>query len=136
MTEFHSPKHGEWFWHELTTPDTDGAKAFYGAVLGWTTEDLEMGDFRYPLIKHPSGTNLGGMMRMGGPGFEHVPPHWALYVAVQDVEAAKAAVEANGGTVMVGPDTAPGVGRFIVIRDPQGAVLTLIQPSPEMGGPA
>jgi len=135
MPEFHSPKHGDWFWHELTTTDTDAAKRFYGAVLGWTTEDMDMGGYSYPLIKHPSGTNLGGMMPMEDPGWDDFKPQWMLYVAVRDVEQTKADVEAAGGTVVAGPDTAPGVGRFIVIRDPQGAVLTLMQPAPEMGGP-
>jgi hypothetical protein len=76
------------------------------------------------------------MMSMQGADWGEFKPQWVLYVAVNDVEKAKADVEANGGKVMVGPDMAPGVGRFIVIQDPQGAVLTLIQPAPEMGGPA
>ena len=31
-------------WNELETRDPDGAKEFYGAVLGWTAKDVEMGD--------------------------------------------------------------------------------------------
>ena len=28
--------HGDFIWYELMTPDPDGAKAFYDAVVGWT----------------------------------------------------------------------------------------------------
>lgn len=136
MAEFHSPKHGDWFWHELTTPDPEAAQRFYGAVLGWTTQAEDMGGFTYHLIKRPGAgeTNLGGMMHMQGPEWEGIPPHWMVYMAVGDIDKAKADVESNGGQVKVGPHDIPGTGRFIVCTDPQGAVFTLMQPAPEMGG--
>ena len=140
MPEFHSPKHGDWFWHELTTSDAEAATRFYGAVLGWTTESQVMpspaGDFTYRLIKRPGdGGMLGGIMHMEGPMWDGIPPHWMVYMSVDDVDRAKSEVEANGGQVKVGPHDIPGTGRFIVCTDPQGAVFTLMQPAPEMGGP-
>lgn len=30
--------HGQFAWYELVTPDVEAAKAFYGAVVGWTFE--------------------------------------------------------------------------------------------------
>ncbi len=30
---------------ELTTPDVPGAKSFYSDVLGWETDDQQMGEF-------------------------------------------------------------------------------------------
>ena len=32
---------GRFVWHELMTPDTSGAHAFYGKVLGWKTQPFE-----------------------------------------------------------------------------------------------
>ena len=30
-----SELHGSFIWYELMTPDPEGAKAFYDAVIGW-----------------------------------------------------------------------------------------------------
>ena len=34
---------GDWFWHELHTPDVDAAKAFYKEVFGWGANTVNMG---------------------------------------------------------------------------------------------
>jgi hypothetical protein len=48
------------------------------------------------------------------------------YFAVDDVDAAVARVEQSKGSIQMAPRDIPGVGRFSVIADPQGAVSTLI----------
>src|ERR1700722_15668188 len=35
---------GTFSWTDLTTPDQDGAKAFYGGLFGWEADDIPMGD--------------------------------------------------------------------------------------------
>ena len=37
----------------LRTVDPDGAKAFYGAVLGWETDSFDMGDGEMTLWRVP-----------------------------------------------------------------------------------
>src|SRR5690242_1753665 len=32
--------HGRFIWYELITPDTAGAKRFYGDVVGWTAQGM------------------------------------------------------------------------------------------------
>ena len=75
----------------------------------------------------------GGMMQMIGPQFEGVPPHWMSYVAVDDVDAAAAKAAELGGEIKVPPMDIPGIGRFAVFADPQGAHLSLFKglPKPE-----
>lgn len=131
MTEFYGTKHGEFFWHELTTPDPNGAAAFYERVLGWTRRSQEMPGMTYHFFQRDA-RDLAGVMTMEGPMWDGIAPHWMLYVAVEDADRAKADVEAAGGQVPFGPFDIPGVGRALVVKDPQGAVLTLIQPAPEM----
>jgi predicted enzyme related to lactoylglutathione lyase len=58
---------------------------------------------------------------------ESVPANWTVYFMVEDVDAAAARVAELGGTVLVGPHQAGEMGRFIVVRDPQGAVFTAMQ---------
>jgi predicted enzyme related to lactoylglutathione lyase len=129
MAEFYGKKHGDFFWHELTTPDARGAAAFYNSVLGWDVRTAEHPGMTYHFFRRDE-RDLAGIMSMEGPMWDGIPPHWMLYVAVEDVEASKREVEAAGGVVKYGPFEAPGVGRMMVITDPQGAVLTLIQPAP------
>jgi uncharacterized protein len=116
-------KHGVFSWNELMTRDVEGAKAFYTKLLGWTTEDTPMG-MPYTLIKN-GDTPIAGIMAMP-PEVGDMPPVWGSYVSVDDVDAsAKKAVEL-GGTLYKEPTDIPGVGRFCVVGDPQGAFLSLI----------
>jgi predicted enzyme related to lactoylglutathione lyase len=49
------------------------------------------------------------------------------YFAVADCEAAVARAGEGGGMVFVPPMDIPGVGRFAVLADPQGAVFAVIR---------
>lgn len=111
-------------WNELMTRDLDGAKAFYGKVLGWTYKLTPMGDFDYTMVKVGERDNAG-MMPMVGKEWEGVPPHWMVYFAVADTDAICAKVGATGGKVCVPPTDIP-IGRFAVVEDPQGAVFSVI----------
>ncbi len=126
-------KHGTFGWNELMTSDVEGAKAFYGAVLGWGAHDVQMANPASPAKEgEPAYTlwtagdlQVGGAMKLEGQGMENVPPHWLSYVNVENVDETVKKVEAHGGKVMVGPLDVQGIGRFYIIADPQGAVLGL-----------
>jgi predicted enzyme related to lactoylglutathione lyase len=45
---------------------------------------------------------------------------------VDDVDATARRAGELGGRVLVGPQDIPGVGRFAVVKDPQGATITFI----------
>ena len=60
-------------------------------------------------------------------------PGWTGYVAVHDVDAAAAQTQLLGGRVIVPPQDTPGVGRFSIVCDPQGAVLALFKGTPSEG---
>lgn len=112
-------------WYELGTSDLDGAGAFYGKILGWQVRDSGMEGFDYRLAR-ADGDMVAGMMsnatQMGNP-----PPNWVIYFAVDDCDSTVAAIRAAGGKVHMGPDGAPGMGRYAVVADPQGAVFGLLQ---------
>jgi predicted enzyme related to lactoylglutathione lyase len=50
-----------------------------------------------------------------------------VYFAVADCDATAASVERLGGSVTVPPTDVPGIGRFAMLRDPQGAVFAVIR---------
>jgi predicted enzyme related to lactoylglutathione lyase len=119
-------------WYELMTKDVAKAKDFYGKVLGWGYQAMPMGDFEYTMIKVGERDN-GGIMGMDGPMWEGVPPHWMIYFAVTDTDAICRKIEATGGKVCVPPSDIPGVGRFAVVNDPQGATFSVLRLNPPEG---
>lgn len=128
-------QHGSFFWNELVTPDPDGCKTFYAELVGWKVRDVDLppgpGPATYSIFM-VGDRDVGGMFKMAGPGWQGVPPHWMAYVAVDDVDAACAKVAGLGGRVHVQPTDIPNVGRFCVIADPTGAVISLITPTQEV----
>ena len=126
MDAFTTP--GAFSWSELTTPDPQAAGEFYGALFGWTVEPMQMPDSVYRVIKL-GDTAVGGIMTTP-PAAAGMPPAWGCYVTVADADAtAKRCIEL-GGKVVVGPQDVPGVGRFAVILDRQGAALNIIAYTP------
>jgi len=117
-------------WHELNVPDVDAAIDFYTKALDMGTQDFphEMGTYKMLTV---GGTPVGGAMSTNSPEMAgmNVPPHWAVYMSVDDVDARLEKVTANGGTVVVPAMDVAKVGRMALIADPQGAHIWLYKPS-------
>jgi predicted enzyme related to lactoylglutathione lyase len=112
-------------WSELVTTDTAAAKKFYDAVFGWGEETHKfegMGEYTEWKL---GGKSIGGMMPKPAEMPAEVPPHWAVYFAVEDCDAMAKKIGELGGTVMVGPmDIEPG--RMAVAFDPQGGPFNIL----------
>ncbi|TKT74673.1 VOC family protein [Aquamicrobium sp. LC103] len=124
-------QHGEFIWYELMTSDAVAAADFYGAVVGWKARafDESAGGYR---ILAASDADVAGLLpitpEMAAKG---VRPGWLGYIGVDDVDATAAAVVEAGGTQHLPPTDIPGVGRFAVLADPQGAVFQIMRGSME-----
>jgi predicted enzyme related to lactoylglutathione lyase len=123
MDAFTTP--GAFSWSELMTNDPAAATDFYAKLLGWRYDTMDMPQGPYHVIKIGKDDAIGGIMGPV-PDAPPMPPAWGCYVTVSDVDACAAKVPELGGAVLVPPMDIPGVGRFTVIRDPQGAMLNLI----------
>lgn len=72
---------------------------------------------------------VGGMMTLPKEACdEGARPGWIGYIGVDDVDAYTAKVKTAGGKVLRAPDDIPGVGRFGVVADPNGAAFVLFTP--------
>ena len=120
-----SMKHGALSWNEWMTTDVAAARPFYGALLGWETEDYPVEGMNYVMVK-VGGEAVGGMMALP-PECAGMPPAWGVYVTVDDVDATARQVETLGGKLLRPPEDIPDVGRFCVLQDPQGATLCAMQ---------
>lgn len=137
MSEQMMPPQGAFCWNELSTTDLDAATSFYKALLGWEIKEgtAAGGAMRYNEIV-VGGRHVGGMYSVneasaacseGAEGAQELPPpHWRIYVAVDDVDASAAKAQELGGKVSVEPMDIPNVGRFCLISDPAGAIISLI----------
>jgi len=115
-------KHGAFGWFELMTTDAEGAKKFYSELFGWEYDDMatECGG-TYTVVK-VDGEQVAGIMDQPEE-CKGMPSSWDIYITTDDVDATTAKVEELGGKVLRAPMDIPGVGRFSVIQDPQGAVI-------------
>jgi uncharacterized protein len=122
-----SKGHGAFVWYDVMTSDTKAAQSFYHDVIGWDAVDSGMADRSYTILSKGQ-TMIGGLMpipedaRKAG-----VPPAWMGYIGVDDVDAYAKRVKAAGGAIHRGPEDIPGVGRYAVAGDPDGAGFMLFQ---------
>jgi predicted enzyme related to lactoylglutathione lyase len=131
-----STSKGHFVWCELGTTDTAAATAFYSRVIGWQATDAGMPDFQY-MIMNADAVPVGGIMTLPPPVLDAgARPAWIGYIGVDDVDGFAARVAAAGGTIHRPADDIPGVGRFAVVADPQGAVFCLFKPQGEGVPPA
>lgn len=139
-----------WNFSNLTTPDPDGATAFYGSVFGWEARTAQLGpeaatmlclpgygetqDAKEPgfLQRHAeSGTPegftdaFGWLMPLTDEQVRSgTPASWDVTFAVDDVDAVTDRAVELGGTATVPPFDA-GEARLAVLADPSGAPFTV-----------
>lgn len=113
-------------WNELMTTDVDKAGAFYTKLFGYTADTQNMGGMDYTSFMN-GDRPAGGMMALTPEMGEGVPSNWSVYLAVADCDATVEKAKALGGKVCREPEDLPGIGRFAVIADPQGAVVCTIK---------
>jgi uncharacterized protein len=129
---------GAWSMSALSTDDPEGAKRFYSELFGWDTRSFEMGGGEITMFtvpdyvggepQQPVPRDVVAVMAPAG-GDEDGPPRWTVDFWVADVDVAVTKLSDAGGDVLVPPYDLPGTGlRQAVVRDPQGAMLTLTQP--------
>jgi hypothetical protein len=58
-----------------------------------------------------------------------VRPCWSGYSAVADIDAVTSQVAQAGGSLHKPPSEIPGVGRFSLVADPDGAMFILFKPN-------
>ena len=115
-------------WNEFMTRDYAGAKNFFAAVFGHTFTEMGGDAFEYATIE-ADGNTVGGIGALPADVPAQVPPHWRVYFAVDDADATVARVAELGGAVRRPPEDMP-YGRHADVADPQGAMFSVIQPTP------
>jgi predicted enzyme related to lactoylglutathione lyase len=132
MGERTSHAAGTFSWTDLSTPDPEAAKGFYGGLFGWEAEDLPIPD--------DAGGGVYTMLRLDGKSAAAVSAAregqmtaWLSYITVDDLDAVASRSGELGGTVLAGPFDVMDAGRMAVLQDPTGAVFAVWQPRENIG---
>ena len=129
MAEFTEYAPGTPAWVDLSSPDIEASKAFYGSLFGWGVEEMgpDAGGYCMFTLR---GLYVAGLGPLQGEG---QPPAWVTYISVADADDAVAKVKQSGGMVFVEPMDVFDSGRMAVFADPTGAVLSVWQPNNHVG---
>ncbi len=115
---------GEFSWHELAASNYETAFDFYSDLFGWTkTDSFDMGEMGMYQMYGRNGMSLGGMYNK--PADMPAPPHWLLYVRVDDIDKAVEAIKEAGGQILNGPMDVPDGDRIAQCMDPEGAAFAI-----------
>ena len=126
---------GRFVWYELMTNDMKAAEAFYSRVVGWEAQDAGKSSECAYTIFSVGELPVAGLMEVPTEARARgVKPAWVGYVGVEDVDDFALQVTYAGGAVRRAPDDIPGIGRFAVVADPQGAVFMLFKGSEDGQG--
>ena len=112
-------------WNELMTTDTAKDKEFYTSVFGWGADTQNFGELEYTMFSN-GDRPAGGMLAIT-PEMGPIPPNWLAYFAVDDCDAKVQKATELGASVMKPADDIPGIGRFAILLDPQGAGFAIIK---------
>ncbi|MEG3630170.1 VOC family protein [Streptomyces poriticola] len=111
-------------WADAMFTDLEGAKSFYGEVLGWTfgESSSEFGDYT---TAYADGKAVAAVVPPM-PGQEGLS-QWCLYFASADAAATAARIRDAGGEVLMEPMQVGDFGTMCLARDPGGVVFGLWQ---------
>jgi predicted enzyme related to lactoylglutathione lyase len=127
MASSDAPPVGTIVWTDLTVPQAESLRDFYGTVVGWSHEPVSMGSYNdFSMVPPNSQTPVAGICHARGVN-EHLPPVWMVYIMVEDLEESLERCRELGGSVLGDPRAVGNQGRYAVIRDPAGAVVGLYE---------
>jgi predicted enzyme related to lactoylglutathione lyase len=128
MGERDSHEHGTFSWTDLSTPDAEASKAFYGGLFGWDFEDNPIPEDGVYVMARLGGRAAAAMFETSE---RH--PAWASYVTVDDADAITERARELRANVLAEPFDVMDVGRMATLQDPTGAVFCVWEPRTSIG---
>lgn len=127
MSEENAPDQtpGTICWNEIITSDKSASMEFYSNLMGWTSEDMELPEGQtYTMFMQGEKMIAGCISPEGG----NISPMWLSYILVEDLDSTAAKAVSLGGNILMERVDLP-MGSFVIIADPQGAVIAFWQSS-------
>ncbi|MFJ4921058.1 VOC family protein [Streptomyces sp. NPDC088725] len=118
-------------WVDVSLPDLQAGKRFYGELFGWTFGEDSGPDDSGPSYLHYTEAFSDGK-RVAGLAAKRdgrMPTAWGVYFATPDATALSGKIWAAGGQLVREPMPLGRFGVVALAADPAGAVFGLWQPS-------
>ena len=116
-------------WIDLTVSDAPATRDFYRQVVGWSVEEVEMGDAgeRYAdyTMSGDDGCPAAGVRHARGVNLD-LPPVWMISLPVGDLAESLRRVGEGGGRVIKATRGTDGQYAYAAVQDPVGACLALV----------
>ncbi|MEU6590113.1 VOC family protein [Streptomyces sp. NPDC046881] len=111
-------------WADAMFSDVEGAKRFYGDVLGWTFGESSSAYGNYTQAYADGKAVAAVVPPMPG---QEGQSQWCLYFASPDAAATADRIRQNGGEVLMEPMQVGEFGTMCLAREPSGAVFGVWQ---------
>ena len=125
VTEEKPSNIGKVEWMDLTVPDAGQLQKFYTSVVGWSSNDVDMGSYSDFNLNLPGTEDTIAGVCHSRSNNDNIPSQWLIYVRVESVADSAERCKKMGGEVLDGPRRMGG-SNFCVIKDPAGAVMALL----------
>ena len=122
---------GEPSWIDVTTTDVDRATTFYRTIFGWQAEPIDNPDAGGYTMLTLDGKYVGALSPRNPQ--DPSPPHWSVYVNVEDAEKTAEIATTAGGTVVMPVMQVFDSGSMAILQDPTGAFISIWQPQQHKG---
>ena len=120
---------GAFTWTEHASTDRARSVLFYEKVLNVDTVTSSAGHSVEYSTLVVDDVGVAGVFQMPDRMIDDgAPSQWYVYFQVRDLDASIEYAEANGGKAMAEAPEEIGVGRVIVLRDPQDADFCIVEP--------
>lgn len=114
-------------WFEMHTTDLERAASFYTDLFGWTAVTEEPAPGMTYTVFSLGGVPVAGAMRLRPEMLDKVPPHWGTYFTVRSADETVQRAKELDAEVCFGPHDIPNIGRFALLKSPQGVSFHVIQ---------
>ncbi|MFD0313046.1 VOC family protein [Streptomyces flavalbus] len=111
-------------WADAMFSDVEGAKTFYGDVLGWTFGEASTEFGNYTEARADGKAAAAVVPPMPG---QEGQSQWCLYFAAEDAAATASRIREHGGEVLMEPMRVGEFGTMCLARDPSGVVFGVWQ---------
>ena len=125
VTEEKPSNVGKVEWMDLTVPDAGQLQKFYTSVVGWSSNDVDMGSYSDFNLNLPGTEDTIAGVCHSRSNNDNIPSQWLIYVRVESAADSAERCKKMGGEVLDGPRRMGG-SNFCVIKDPAGAVMALL----------
>ncbi|WP_326611778.1 VOC family protein [Streptomyces scopuliridis] len=117
-------------WVDVSLPDLEAGKRFYGELFGWTfgrARGMEDGHYT---VAFSGGKRVAGLVaKRDG----RMPTVWTIYFATPDADALSVRIREAGGQMVREPLAVGRFGVMALAADPAGAVFGLWQAGEDLG---